>query len=162
MSQLLDLSLLVWLNAVTTLLTDTVDKKWMSSCALKYPFGGSSTTKKFAQKPRKWFPQSAPKVRLSKCRGAVSWNCASRGFDWCCFYYLMINSLVALLEALFARIFFCLYLRDRCADIFFQLERHSERIPNVKGKRSFVLRIQKRVMFCDILWHFKMSQCHTF
>ena len=32
--------------------------------------------------------------------------------DWCCFYYFLRNSLVALLEALFARIF--LDLRYRC------------------------------------------------
>jgi len=35
-------------------------------------------------------------------------------FDWCCFYYFLRNSLVALLEALFARIF--LDLRYRCAE----------------------------------------------
>jgi len=40
--------------------------------------------------------------------------------------------------------------------------RRSERNPNVKGKHSFVPRIQKRVTFWDILWHFKMSQCLTF
>ena len=38
-------------------------------------------------------------------------------FDWCCFYYFLRNSLVALLEALFARIF--LDLRYRCAEFFF-------------------------------------------
>ena len=37
-------------------------------------------------------------------------------FDWCCFYCFLRNSLVALLEALFARIF--LDLRYRCAEIF--------------------------------------------
>jgi len=41
----------------------------------------------------------------------------SQSFDWCCFYYFQRNSLVALLEALFARIF--LHLRYRCAEIFF-------------------------------------------
>jgi len=41
------------------------------------------------------------------------WLC----FDWCCFYYFLRNSWVALLEALFARIF--LDLRYRCADFFF-------------------------------------------
>jgi len=37
-------------------------------------------------------------------------------FDWCCFYYFLRNSSVALLEALFARIF--LDLRYQCADFF--------------------------------------------
>jgi len=41
----------------------------------------------------------------------VSANCVF--FDWCCFYYFLRNSLVALLESLFARIF--LDLRYRCA-----------------------------------------------
>jgi len=36
--------------------------------------------------------------------------------DWCCFYYFLRNSLVALLEALFARIF--LDLRYRCDSLF--------------------------------------------
>jgi len=39
-----------------------------------------------------------------------------KGFDSCCFYYFLRNSLVALLEALFARIF--LDLRYRCAENF--------------------------------------------
>ena len=38
----------------------------------------------------------------------------------------------------------------------------SEPNPNIKGKRSFVPKIWKSVTFCDILWHFQMSQCHTF
>ena len=37
--------------------------------------------------------------------------------DWCCFCYFLRNSLVALLEALFARIF--LDLKYRCAEFFF-------------------------------------------
>ena len=42
------------------------------------------------------------------------WRCYFLFFiDWCCFYYFLRNSLVALLEALFARIF--LDLRYRCA-----------------------------------------------
>jgi len=31
-------------------------------------------------------------------------------FDWCCFYYFLRNSLVALLEALFARCIVCIYI----------------------------------------------------
>jgi len=41
-------------------------------------------------------------------------------------------------------------------------ESRSEPNPNIKGKRSFVPKIWKSVTFCDILWHFQMSQCHTF
>ena len=44
-------------------------------------------------------------------------NCWIPTIDWCCFYYFLRNSLVALLDALFARIF--LDLRYRCAEIFF-------------------------------------------
>ena len=45
------------------------------------------------------------------------WICrVSQTVDWCCFYYFLRNSLVALLEALFARIF--LDLRYRCAEIY--------------------------------------------
>jgi len=40
-------------------------------------------------------------------------------------------------------------------------EAFSERKPNVKGKRSFAPRISRLVTFCDILWHFKISHCHT-
>jgi len=40
-------------------------------------------------------------------------------------------------------------------------ESRSEPNPNIKGKRSFVPKIWKSVTFCDILWHFQMSQCHT-
>jgi len=38
-------------------------------------------------------------------------------FDWFCFYYLIGNSLVALLEALFVRIFF--WRSEICADIYY-------------------------------------------
>jgi len=41
-------------------------------------------------------------------------------------------------------------------------ERRSEPDPNIKGKRSFVPKIWKSMTFCDILWHFPMSQCHNF
>jgi len=41
------------------------------------------------------------------------WPESGRAIDWWCFYYFIRNSLVALLEALFARIF--LDLRSRCA-----------------------------------------------
>jgi len=38
----------------------------------------------------------------------------------------------------------------------------SEPDPNIQGKHSFVPKIWKSVTFCDILWHFQMSQCHNF
>jgi len=44
---------------------------------------------------------------------ALAW-----AYDWCCFYYSIKNSLVALTKARFARTFF---LDLRCADIFYVL-----------------------------------------
>ena len=50
-SQLLDLSLFVWLDAVTT----PVDKKQVNSCVLNHLFGGSSATQKNATTPKNAF-----------------------------------------------------------------------------------------------------------
>jgi len=38
----------------------------------------------------------------------------------------------------------------------------SEPNSNIQGKHSFVPKIWKSVTFGDILWHFQLSQCHTF
>jgi len=51
------------------------------------------------------------RFRILHCWQTCSIACSSRGhvdmrFDWCCLYYFVTNSLVALLEALCARIFF--------------------------------------------------------
>ena len=58
--------------------------------------------------------ESEEKERKRACRSTyhhLSWSCPSQYLrhhtviDWCCFYYFVRNSLVALLEALCARIF---------------------------------------------------------
>ena len=75
-------------------------------------------------------------LSIQKIRRFSSWGCFSNqilylldfdsktghSFDWCCFYYFLRNSLVALLEALFARlclsVSFCLSL---CLSVYLSI-----------------------------------------
>ena len=76
-------------------------------------------------------PASTEAPLLSTLQQVCTWQCSqpSALIDWCCFYYFLRNSLVALLEALFARNF--LDLRYRCAEfLFFFARPFSYKIPS--------------------------------
>jgi len=81
-----------------------------------------SGTAEVAGKAKTFLPKRAihgitEEARLNSVRGFLCDGNACRRIlhiDWCCFYYFLRNSSVALLEALFARIF--LDLRYRCAE----------------------------------------------
>jgi len=80
----------------------------------------------------------------------------SQGVDWCCFYYFLRNSLVALLEALFARIF--LDLRYRCAGRYNVT--HRQRWQGIwswiSERRTFI-----KATCGVVIWHIPGSKQHS-